>query len=166
MHFSGVLTHLEDRFLARDDGSLSHRMEGMHAYMTTTLEEKFFGVGFGDDPCVRCHYQDIGVTFNLLTRGGIVVALAFSLLVYRAIRVNGLILSIIRLLIPLNEKMFFYEAPIWLFILFTATGSKYMRPQKPVVQSPAGPLFAPSMMRQVEAAPDSRPRPAGFKSVP
>jgi hypothetical protein len=142
MHFSGVVTHLEDRFLQRDDGSLSHRMEGVHAYMSTTLEEKFFGIGFGDDPCVRCYYQDIGVTFNLLTRGGIIVTLAFGLLWLRSIAVNGLVLSVILFLIPLNEKMFFYEAPIWLFILFAATGSKQLRAAKMPRDAPARPQLA------------------------
>lgn len=121
LSLSGVLTHLEDRFFEHDDGSLSHRVEGMHAYMTQSLEEKLFGVGFGSDPCVRCYYQDIGVTFNLVTRGGAVVTFALLLLLVRSVVVNGLILSTILFLIPLNEKMFFYEAPIWLFLMLAAT---------------------------------------------
>ncbi|WP_426195142.1 hypothetical protein [Massilia sp. DWR3-1-1] len=121
LFFSGVLTHLEDRFFEHEDGSLSHRVEGMHAYMTQSLEEKMFGVGFGSDPCVRCYYQDIGVTFNLVTRGGAVVTLALLLLLARSVAVNGLILSTILFLIPLNEKMFFYEAPIWLLLMLAAT---------------------------------------------
>jgi hypothetical protein len=28
---------------------------------------------------------------------------------------------VLLILIPINEKMFFYEAPIWLFILFAMT---------------------------------------------
>lgn len=127
LFFSGVLSHLEDRFFEHDDGSLSHRVEGMHAYATQSLEEKFFGVGFGSDPCVRCYYQDIGVTFNLVTRGGAVVTLALGLLVARSIAVNGVILAAILFLIPLNEKMFFYEAPIWLFLMLAATRLR-MRP--------------------------------------
>jgi hypothetical protein len=119
--FSGILTHLEDRFFEHEDGSLSHRVEGMHAYVTQSIEEKFFGVGFGSDPCVRCYYQDIGVTFNLVTRGGAVVTLALALLVVRSIAVNGVILASILFLIPLNEKMFFYEAPIWLFLMLAST---------------------------------------------
>jgi hypothetical protein len=121
LFFSGVLTHLEDRFFEHEDGSLSHRVEGMHAYMTQSLEEKMFGVGFGSDPCVRCYYQDIGVTFNLVTRGGAVVTLALLLILARSVAVNGLILSTILFLIPLNEKMFFYEAPIWLLLMLAAT---------------------------------------------
>lgn len=119
--FSGILTHLEDRFFEHEDGSLSHRVEGMHAYVTQSIEEKFFGVGFGSDPCVRCYYQDIGVTFNLVTRGGAVVTLALALLVVRSVAVNGVILASILFLIPLNEKMFFYEAPIWLFLMLAST---------------------------------------------
>lgn len=119
--FSGVLNHLEDRFLQHDDGSLSHRVEGVHAYMTQSIEEKFFGVGFGSDPCVRCYYQDIGVAFNLVTRGGALVTLALALIIGRSIAVNGIVLATILFLIPLNEKMFFYEAPIWLFLLLSST---------------------------------------------
>lgn len=127
VYFSGILPHLESRFFEHQDGSLSHRMEGVEAYMTTSWEEKMAGVGFGSDPCVRCYYQDIGVTFNLLTRGGIILALALALLVMRALSVNGVLLTVILFLVPLNEKMFFYEAPIWLFILFGMTALKQSR---------------------------------------
>ncbi|MDB5962430.1 MAG: hypothetical protein JWP59_3724 [Massilia sp.] len=136
LSLSGVLNHLEDRFFEHDDGSLSHRVEGMHAYMTQSIEEKLFGVGFGSDPCVRCYYQDIGVTFNLVTRGGAVVTLALLLLVARSVAVNGLILATILFLIPLNEKMFFYEAPIWLFLMLAATRLRGG-------MAPAVPLAAP-----------------------
>jgi hypothetical protein len=121
LFFSGVLTHLEDRFFEHEDGSLSHRVEGMHAYVTQSIETKLFGVGFGSDPCVRCYYQDIGVTFNLVTRGGAIVTLALLLILVRSVVVNGIILATILFLIPLNEKMFFYEAPIWLLWLLAAT---------------------------------------------
>ena len=124
LFFSGFVAHLESRFLEREDGSLSHRMEGVAAYMATTLEEKFIGVGFGQDPCVRCYYQDIGVAFNLVTRGGIVVTSALALMAFRSLSMNGLVLSVLLFLIPLNEKIFFYEAPIWVFMLFSATGIK------------------------------------------
>lgn len=130
LHFSGVVAHLEDRFMQHEDGSLSHRIEGINAYMATTTEEKLLGVGFGSDPCVRCFYQDIGVTFNLVTRGGIIVALGLALLLSRALFVNGIVLSAILFLIPLNEKMSFYETPIWLFILFAATGLRSPKSSK------------------------------------
>lgn len=137
LFFSGVLNHLEDRFFEHDDGSLSHRVEGMHAYMTQSLEEKFFGVGFGSDPCVRCYYQDIGVAFNLVTRGGALVTLALALILMRSIAVNGIILAAILFLIPLNEKMFFYEAPIWLFFLLSSTRLR-MRAIAPASRECAG----------------------------
>lgn len=124
LYFSGILAHLEARFFERDDGSLSHRVDGINAYMAKGWEEKMVGIGFGADPCVLCYYQDIGVTFNLLTRGGILVAIALLPLLWRSIAVNGLVLSTILFLIPLNQKMFFYEAPIWLFMLFAATSLK------------------------------------------
>ena len=147
LSFSGVLTHLEDRFFEHEDGSLSHRVEGMHAYMTQSIEEKLFGVGFGSDPCVRCYYQDIGVTFNLVTRGGAVVTLALVLLVARSVAVNGLILATILFLIPLNEKMFFYEAPIWLLLMLAATRLRAAAVPTPVA-TPAGQfMLAPPLMR-------------------
>ena len=121
MLLSGVLEHLEARFFEKDDGSLSHRIDGVNAWLALTLEEKLIGVGFANDPCVRCYYQDIGMIFNLLTRGGIVVVLAFALVMGRMLVANGLILSVLLMLIPINEKMFFYEAPIWLFLLFSMT---------------------------------------------
>lgn len=144
LFFSGVLTHLEDRFFEHEDGSLSHRVEGMHAYFTQSIEEKFFGVGFGSDPCVRCYYQDIGVTFNLVTRGGAVVAFAMLMIVVRSIVVNGLVLATILFLIPLNEKMFFYEAPIWLLFMLAATRLRgklaTATEKKPQVRGAAAPM--------------------------
>jgi hypothetical protein len=120
---SGIVTHLEERFINQPaDGSLTHRIEGVAAYRATSNEEKFVGIGFVSDPCVRCHYQDIGVLFNLSTRGGAVVTLALLGMLTRMIRVNGLVLATLLLLVPLNEKMFFYEPPVWLFILFALTG--------------------------------------------
>lgn len=121
MLVSGVLEHLETRFFEQDDGSLSHRVDGVNAWLALTLEEKLIGVGFANDPCVRCYYQDIGMVFNLLTRGGLVVVLAFALVLGRMLIANGLILTVLLILIPINEKMFFYEAPIWLFLLFAMT---------------------------------------------
>jgi hypothetical protein len=91
------------------------------------VEEKFIGVGFANDPCGGCHYQDIGVAFNLITRGGAIVIMALAILVLRIIWANGLVLAVILCLIPLNEKMFFYEPPIWLFLLFAATGWQRLR---------------------------------------
>ena len=118
---SGVLEHLEVRFLENDDGSLLHRVEGVHAWTALSLDEKFIGVGFGNDPCVRCYYQDIGVVFNLLTRGGMIVTLAFALMLGRMLVANGPVLAFLLILIPINEKMFFYDASIWLFFLFAMT---------------------------------------------
>lgn len=120
---SGIVTHLEERFVNQpSDGSLTHRMDGLAAYRAKSGEEKFVGIGFVNDPCVRCHYQDIGVLFNLTTRGGAVVSLALLGLLVRMIRVNGLVLATLLVMLPLNEKMFFYEPPVWLFVLFALTG--------------------------------------------
>jgi hypothetical protein len=124
---SGIVTHLEERFLYQpDDGSLSHRIEGVAAYWATSPEEKFVGIGFVNDPCVRCFYQDIGVLFNLSTRGGAAVSLALLGLLVRLIRVNGLVLATLLVLVPFNEKMYFYEPSVWLFVLFALTGPSYV----------------------------------------
>lgn len=128
---SGIVTHLEERFINQpSDGSLTHRIEGLAAYRAKSVEEKFVGIGFVSDPCVRCHYQDIGVLFNLTTRGGAVVTLALLGLLVRMIRVNGVVLAILLVLVPLNEKMFFYEPPVWLFVLFALTGPSHTARRK------------------------------------
>ena len=120
---SGIVTHLEERFVHQpEDGSLSHRLRGVAAYMATSVEEKFFGIGFVDDPCFRCHYQDIGVLFNLSTRGGALLTLVLLAMLVRLIRVNGLVLAALLVMVPLNNKMYFYEPPVWLFLLFALTG--------------------------------------------
>lgn len=164
MVFSGVMEHLEARFFEHDDGSLSHRLEGVHAWMALSLEDKLIGVGFGADPCFRCYYQDIGMVFNLLTRGGLIVTLAFAVMLGRMMLANGPVLALLLLLVPVNEKMFFYEAPIWLFFLFAMTphnrahqlGSRVLTPAPPV------PVPAPRPGRDGARAPagvltDDRP---------
>jgi hypothetical protein len=125
---SGIVTHLEERFIDQpSDGSLTHRMDGVAAYRAMSGDEKFVGIGFVKDPCVGCHYQDIGVLFNLITRGGAAVSLALLGVLVRIIRVNGLVLALLLVLVPANEKMFFYEPPVWLFILFALTGPSHAR---------------------------------------
>lgn len=131
---SGFVSHLESRFFEHDDGSLSHRVDGIAAYMATSVEDKLIGIGVATDLCVGCFYQDIGVTFNLLTRGGALVALAFGLLVGRALRLNGIVLATVVFLIPLNEKMSFYDGAIWLLMLF---GSSRVRPANARAAAPA-----------------------------
>jgi hypothetical protein len=132
LYFSNFLPHLESRFMERDDGTLSHRIVGLNTYAALSPEEKFIGIGFDNDPCGGCHYQDIGVAFNLITRGGALVIIALSILLFHTIRTNGVLLSVIFCLIPLNEKMFFYEPPIWVFLLFAATGVRRLRSRKTV----------------------------------
>jgi hypothetical protein len=141
---SGIVTHLEDRFIDQpSDGSLTHRIEGVAAYRATSSEEKFVGIGFVSDPCVGCHYQDIGVLFNLCTRGGAVVSLALLGMLVRMIRVNGLVLAILLLMVPLNEKMAFYEPPVWLFVLFALTGPSYTARRNAAVPAQPGRISPP-----------------------
>jgi hypothetical protein len=69
----------------------------------------------------------------------VVVTLALLGLLVRMIRVNGLILAILLLLVPLNEKMFFYEPPVWLFMLFAMTGPSYAARRRAAVPNTVQP---------------------------
>lgn len=143
LYFSSFVQHMETRFMEQDDGSLTHRIVGLNAYAVLGGEEKFIGVGFATDPCRGCHFQDIGALFNLVARGGAVVTVALSLLLFRMVRENGLVLSLILLLIPLNEKMFFYETPLWIFFLFAATRLGRRTPRPAPVAAPPYPPARP-----------------------
>lgn len=149
---SGIVMHLEERFVNQpSDGSLSHRIDGVSAYMAMSLEEKFIGIGFVNDPCVRCSYQDIGVLFNLVTRGGAAVSLVLLAVLARLIRVNGLILATMLVMVPLNEKMYFYEPSVWLFMLFALTGPSSFARRK-ATWSGAGRTVVDSSSRSPAAA--------------
>jgi hypothetical protein len=94
--------------------------------LRTSLEEKLIGLGFGAEPCTACHYQDVGVVLNLVSRGGIILTLSFSMLLFRAMRLHGIILATLIFSIPAYCIMSFYEAPIWLFILFATSSGKLL----------------------------------------
>jgi hypothetical protein len=123
---SDFITHLQSRFFQRDDGSLSLKVLGINIYLQTSLEEKFIGLGFGQDPCAACHYQDIGVVLNLISRGGIILATSLALIFFRLLRLHGLILSTLLVSIPVYCIMSFYEAPIWIYILFAITSKNLL----------------------------------------
>jgi hypothetical protein len=120
---SDFIAHLQMRFLAGDDGSLSLKVLGINTYKQASLEDKLIGFGFGKDPCSACHYQDIGVVLNLLSRGGVIVGLTIIPLLLRSLRLHGLLFSVLLFSVPVYCIMSFYEAPIWLFILFALTGN-------------------------------------------
>ncbi|WLI90657.1 hypothetical protein Q4S45_05930 [Massilia sp. R2A-15] len=142
---SGIVTHLEERFVNQpSDGSLTHRIEGMSAYWATSAEEKFVGIGFVNDPCVRCSYQDIGVLFNLATRGGAAVSLVLLGMLARLVRVNGLVLGTLLVMVPFNEKMYFYEPSVWLFVLFALTGPGYVAQRSKAGAAPWSPAGTPA----------------------
>lgn len=122
---SNFLEHLLTRF-GGDDGSMSLKVLGINTYLRTSVEEKLIGLGFGDDPCTACHYQDVGVLLNLVSRGGIILAMSFSLIFLRAIRLHGILLATLVFSIPAYCIMSFYEAPIWLFILFATSSGKLL----------------------------------------
>ncbi|MDL2354116.1 MAG: hypothetical protein QFF03_02535 [Pseudomonadota bacterium] len=125
VYASNFVAHLQNRFLQGEDGSLSLKLLGIHTYLRTGLEEKMIGIGFAANPCGDCHYQDIGVVLNLLSRGGIILAFALLLILGRSVYLHGLILSVLMFSIPVYCIISFYETPIWLVILF-ATTSKEM----------------------------------------
>jgi hypothetical protein len=125
IYASNFIDHLLARF-GGDDPSLSFKMQGINTYLNFDLEEKFTGFGFGSDPCIGCHYQDVGVLLNLVSRGGLIVALPLSFILFRALRLHGIILATLIILIPLYCIMYFYEAPIWVFLLFAISSRKLL----------------------------------------
>jgi hypothetical protein len=164
---SDFITHLQMRFLAGDDGSLSLKVLGINTYKQASLEAKLIGFGFGKDPCSACHYQDIGVILNLLSRGGIIVGLTLIPLLLRLLRVHGLLFSVLLFSVPVYCIMSFYEAPIWLFILFAITGSnvgtrrdRKLSPNAPGLPRQTGLVFASTGTRffRSKPAPSSRDR--------
>lgn len=140
VYASNFLEHLTTRF-GGDDGSMSLKVLGINTYLRTSVEEKLIGLGFGDDPCTACHYQDVGVILNLVSRGGIIVAMSVSLLFLRAVKLHGIILAILLFSIPAYFIMSFYEAPVWLFILFATSSAKLLVKRERADQLP-GPSTA------------------------
>ncbi len=141
---SNFVDHLLIRF-GDNDPSLSYKMLGINTYLNSSMEEKFIGFGFGSDPCNECHYQDIGFILNLVSRGGIILLLPFSFLLFRAIRLHGILLATLIFSLPMYCIMYFYEAPIWMFMLFAIERKlldKQVRAAKPNAASiafqPAG----------------------------
>lgn len=144
VYASNFFEHLQTRF-GGDDGSMSLKLLGINTYLRTSIEEKLIGLGFGDDPCIACHYQDVGVILNLVSRGGIVLAMSVSLLFIRAVKLHGLILATLIFSIPVYCIMSFYETPIWLFILFSISSAKLLVKQERADKPPsASPAFRPA----------------------
>jgi hypothetical protein len=140
VYTSNFHEHLQTRFVQGDDGSLSLKVLGINTYLQTGPEEKLIGVGFGQDPCKDCHYQDIGVVLNLLTRGGLVLALSFSLIFFRSLKLHGVLFSFLLFAIPAYCIMQFYETPIWLYLLFATTGGNFLDKRRTANQQPAATL--------------------------
>ena len=122
---SNFFEHLQTRF-GGDDGSMSLKVLGINTYLRTSIEEKLIGLGFGDDPCTACHYQDVGVVLNLVSRGGIILGMSVSLLFLRAVKLHGLVLATLIFSIPVYCIVSFYEAPIWLLILFAISSTRML----------------------------------------
>jgi hypothetical protein len=116
--FSNILEHLNERFAQNDDGSLSLWKTGLRSYLATGLDDKIIGLGYEHPPCVDCYYQDLGVTFNLISGGGILMVFVLMLLFYRVAYFNGILLAMVIFAIPLNSRMYYYEPPVWMLFLF------------------------------------------------
>lgn len=115
---SNILDHLNERFAHNDDGSLSVWKTGLFSYLATGWEDKVIGLGYEHPPCVDCHFQDLGVTFNLLSGGGLLVLIVLVVLFYRIACFNGILLTLVIFAMPMNSRMYYYEAPVWLLFLF------------------------------------------------
>jgi hypothetical protein len=167
---SDFIAHLQMRFLAGDDGSLSLKVLGVNTYKQASLEEKLIGFGFGKDPCSACHYQDIGVMLNLLSRGGIIIALTLIPILLRSFRLHGLLFTVLLFSVPVYCIMSFYEAPIWLFILFAISGENIAKrdmplaPIAPALPRQTGLVFAGRGPRTTNKHFQSRPAPGSRDS--
>jgi hypothetical protein len=151
VYASNFMEHLQTRF-GGDDGSMSLKVLGINTYLRTSVEEKLIGLGFGDDPCTACHYQDVGVILNLVSRGGIILAMSFALLFLRAVKLHGILLATLIFSIPAYFIMSFYEAPVWLFILFGISSTRLL-----VKRERAEPLTAVASRKSAFAS--NRPAP-------
>jgi hypothetical protein len=146
VYASNFLEHLLVRF-GGHDGSMSLKVLGINTYVRTSVEEKLIGLGFGDDPCTECHYQDVGVVLNLVSRGGIILTMSFSFLFFRAIRLHGIILATLIFSIPVYCIMSFYEAPIWLFLLFATSSGKLLDKRvKAAISNATAAVFQPARL--------------------
>jgi hypothetical protein len=115
---SNIIDHLNERFAHNDDGSLSIWKTGLFSYLDTGWEDKIIGLGYEHPPCVDCHFQDLGVTFNLISGGGLLVGIVLAVLFYRVASFNGILLTMVIFAMPLNSRMYYYEAPVWMLFLF------------------------------------------------
>lgn len=122
---SNFIEHLLTRF-GEHDGSMSLKVLGINTYLGSSVEEKLIGFGLADDPCSECHYQDVGAVLNLVSRGGIIVTLSLSFLFLRAIKLHGILLAALIFSISVYCIVSFYEAPIWIFLLFATSSRKLL----------------------------------------
>jgi hypothetical protein len=122
--YSDIPQHLTERFGQKDDGSLSIWKTGLRSYLDTGWEEKIIGLGYEHPPCVDCHYQDLGAIFNLISGGGILLLFMLLLLFFRVVYFNGIFLSLVIFAIPMNSRMYYYEAPLWMLFLFAQSNLK------------------------------------------
>lgn len=159
VYASNFLDHLLTRF-GGNDPSLSSKMLGINTYLDSSVEEKLIGFGFGRNPCIGCHYQDIGVILNLISRGGIMLIFSFSLILFRAVKLHGIFLAVLIFSIPAYCIMYFFEAPIWLYILFATSSGKLLdKREQPVSRNAVSSVIQPAGMFAYEAVktpPDAR----------
>jgi len=139
---SNILDHLDQRFAHNDDGSLSIWKTGLHSYLNTGLEEKIIGLGYEHPPCVNCYFQNMGVIANLLSGGGLLMLMVLLVLFGRLAYFNGILLSLVIFAMPLNSRMYYYEAPVWMLFLFAQAN---LRRQHTVPQALAPPPAPPPL---------------------
>jgi len=118
---TNILDHLNERFAHNDDGSLSIWKTGLFSYLATGWEDKIIGLGYERPPCFDCHFQDLGVIVNLVSGGGLLVLIVLVVLFYRLAYFNGILLSLVIFAMPMNSRMYYYEAPVWMLFLFAQT---------------------------------------------
>jgi hypothetical protein len=132
---SNILDHLDQRFAHNDDGSMSIWKTGLHSYLATGLEEKIIGLGYEHPPCVNCYFQNMGVIANLLSGGGLLMLMVLVVLFFRLAYFNGILLSLVIFAMPLNSRMYYYEAPVWMLFLFAQTNLRKKHTVPPAQQA-------------------------------
>jgi len=141
---SNIIDHLNERFAHNDDGSLSIWKTGLFSYLDTGWEDKIIGLGYEHPPCVDCHFQDLGVIANLISGGGLLVVIVLMLIFYRVACFNGILLSLIIFAMPMNSRMYYYEAPVWMLFLFAQTN---LRKKHTIPKALARPSAPPLLLR-------------------
>jgi len=137
---TNIVDHLNERFAKNDDGSLSIWKTGLFSYLDTGWEDKIIGLGYEHPPCFECHFQDLGVIANLISGGGLLILIVLAVLFYRIACFNGILLTLVIFAMPMNSRMYYYEAPVWMLFLFAQAN---LRKKHTAPAAPATPVAPP-----------------------